>query len=552
MSLSYSNDLWSGQDTIQVNFNKERNRIKNLLFVFQEKKNLEMEYAQNLKILSNYYNTLKPSSNQKENCFDSLNKAIELLFNQIKSESEIHMENVSFIENTIIHNLGELLSHQFTKAKELDKEFQCDTISKFKDVIKEFDKKQQDYFSSLQIAENKIYSDQQVIEENIQKGKTNFKLSSKEQKSVLNSAKTKKAEYMKIVKDTNESRANYINKMQQIMSEYQNLDDEFLKFVKVKLNAYSNANINLFNALKGIYVKEINIYNTISTDKDINNFIEKNKTFIRPPGEFKFVPYSSELVSQRIGCKKLPKDNIYSKVVKIIEDNLFTKTEQFDTLKNDYEFINKEVISIFDDNHKDDSSNDKIIFLLQQEERYRTYFLNTVNNFRIRGLFQITKRAYKILLSLMNFIIEKSFTEEDYKNIKLCMILSTAFYTGEDKKRIDQDLCNNQLFTQEQTWRNLIVFSIDEKLNCVNSYENFFGENQAERVKKLKMAVKENLLIYRYNMHNFKYPLEKAKLLIEECGHKYGINVDEIYGVNIDPVEFAEQINKASHELMIG
>ena len=66
------------------------------------------------------------------------------------------------------------------------------------------------------------------------------------------------------------------------------------------------------------------------------------------------------------------------------------------------------------------------------------------------------------------------------------------------------------------------------------------------------MAAKENLLIYRYNMHNFKYPLEKAKLLIEEFGHKYGINVDEIYGVNIDPVEFAEQINKASHELMIG
>ena len=44
---------------------------------------------------------------------------------------------------------------------------------------------------------------------------------------------------------------------------------------------------------------------------------------------------------------------------------MFTKTEQFDTLKNDYEFINKEVISIFDDNHKDDSSNDKIIFLIK-------------------------------------------------------------------------------------------------------------------------------------------------------------------------------------------
>ena len=152
----------------------------------------------------------------------------------------------------------------------------------------------------------------------------------------------------------------------------------------------------------------------------------------------------------------------------------------------------------------------------------------------------------------MNFILETSFNEEDYKTIKLCMILSETFYTGEDKKRIDQGLYNYDVFMNEKTWRSLITYSIDEKLNYVNNYENYFGENASEREKRIVNAVKENLLTYRYNMQNFKFPLEKAKPLIDEFAKKYDINVDEIYGVDIGDNEFAENVNKVSHEEIIG
>ena len=557
MNLSYSNDLWSGQDTIQLHFSMERERIRNLLFVLQERKNLEKEYAENLKLLSNYYNTLKPSSSKNSSCFNTFNKAIEMFFEQIKMESEIHMKNVSSIENDIIYNLSEMLSKQFTKSKELDNEFKCGTISKFRDVIKGFESKQQEYYSSVKLAENKILSNQKLIDDNVQKGKTNFKLPSKDddkQKATIKFAKTKEKEYQAIVKDTNESRTNYINKIQNIMTGYQTLDDEFIQCIKVTFNEYSNLTVQLYNQLKDVYDKGISVYNDISSSKDINNFIEKNKTMIRPPDEFKFIPYSSELVSQRIGGKKVLRDNVYNKVVKILDDTFVTTTSEYEEFKSDYEFINKEAISIFDDsNNKDENiSNSKILNLLKQKDNYRIYFLNTINQYRIKGLFQITKKTYNILVYIMNVILETSFTEEDFKTIKLCMILSETFYTGEDKKRIDQGLYNYDVFMNEKTWRSLITYSIDEKLNYVNSYENYFGENASEREKRIVNAVRENLLTYRYNMQNFKFPLEKAKPLIDEFAKKYDINVDEIYGVDIGDNEFAENVNKVSHEEIIG
>ena len=68
-------------------------------------------------------------------------------------------------------NLSEMLSKQFTKSKELDNEFKCGTISKFRDVIKGFESKQQEYYSSVKLAENKILSNQKLIDDNVQKGK---------------------------------------------------------------------------------------------------------------------------------------------------------------------------------------------------------------------------------------------------------------------------------------------------------------------------------------------------------------------------------------------
>ena len=53
-------------------------------------------------------------------------------------------------------------------------------------------------------------------------------------------------------------------------------------------------------------------------------------------------------------------------------------------------------------------------------------------------------------------------------------------------------------------------------------------------------------------MQNFKFTLEKAKPLIDEFAKKYDINVDEIYGVDIGDNEFAENVNKVSHEEIIG
>ena len=48
MNYTYSNDMWLGFDSIISHFNEERNRLKKILYVFSEKKNMEIEYAENL------------------------------------------------------------------------------------------------------------------------------------------------------------------------------------------------------------------------------------------------------------------------------------------------------------------------------------------------------------------------------------------------------------------------------------------------------------------------------------------------------------------------
>ena len=180
------------------------------------------------------------------------------------------------------------------------------------------------------------------------------------------------------------------------------------------------------------------------------------------------------------------------------------------------------------------------------------HFLNSMNKYRIEGLFTISQKTFDALTPILNVILTKADSLEEYDTIKLCMIMSQTFNSINDKNNLLQNgiICNS-IFQSEKTWNNLITYSIKTEVSNEQGYINYINEKEEERQRRVSSSAFGNLMTYWFNMKTFNYPIDKSKLIIKSFAKKYNINTNDIYGISESKQEILEEFNNISHEDVI-
>ena len=74
-----------------------------------------------------------------------------------------------------------------------------------------------------------------------------------------------------------------------------------------------------------------------------------------------------------------------------------------------------------------------------KEKKYRRFFLNCLNKFRINGLFTLEDRAYYIVGELLQRCLDEITYDKDYHSARIVMTLSQTLYktaTEANKPRV--------------------------------------------------------------------------------------------------------------------
>jgi hypothetical protein len=151
-----------------------------------------------------------------------------------------------------------------------------------------------------------------------------------------------------------------------------------------------------------------------------------------------------------------------------------------------------------------------------KERKYRKYFLNSLNKFRIAGLFTIEDKSFSYLGELLNLILDDASKEKDYESAKFCMILSQTFYrvsTDPNNLRIflQAAIETHEIWKQTEFWEGIIKYSIHEEVYHQKNYNNYTQESPDDKQLRIQSIAFGQLLSFTFNMLSFEIPKEKVR-----------------------------------------
>ena len=557
--LNYEKNLWLGFKTINLNFKEERNIGKILLYIFTQKKNLECEYANGIKQLYEMFYTYYNNNNQNKS---SLKLGIDSLLNEIVNESNIHLDNVNNIDDNVLKPFGILLENQLKKGIELADKIYL-TQNNFKKVVEHLKNIQSKFQSATKYAEMSIISyekekyysnnenniNNENEENHFNNKKKAFDKYDDKQKKFLLMAKDYEKQYKDYIIEANNEREKYIKSSIEVYNSIQEMDESYINELKKYFIKITQCYIEMYNRLFDSKKNTIKVFNKINSSEDIEKFINENKTNYSYPSKFEFIPYTPEFqLKIGNGIKEKEEYEIGNKALSIMNDIFKYIPDEFKDnpeMEKNFFKIDEIVKNIW----KGENIENEKLFKLFDYSIYRMQFLYNVNRFRTEGLFFLQKNSFYNLCSIMNYLLSKSYEQNDYQSIKFCMILSQTFFLGKEKNCLVQDeIQKNNIFKNESIWEGLIDYSLNEEINNQNNYCNYFDEDKESREKRIHSLCYINLITFWYNMKIFGLPIQNCKNVIRKYAEKYQINENDIFTCEATNNEIKEEIISTSIE----
>ena len=557
--LNYEKNLWLGFKTINLNFKEERNIGKILLYIFTQKKNLECEYANGIKQLYEMFYTYYNNNNQNKS---SLKLGIDSLLNEIVNESNIHLDNVNNIDDNVLKPFGILLENQLKKGIELADKIYL-TQNNFKKVVEHLKNIQSKFQSATKYAEMSIISyekekyysnnenniNNENEENHFNNKKKAFDKYDDKQKKFLLMAKDYEKQYKDYIIEANNEREKYIKSSIEVYNSIQEMDESYINELKKYFIKITQCYIEMYNRLFDSKKNTIKLFNKINSSEDIEKFINENKTNYSYPSKFEFIPYTPEFqLKIGNGIKEKEEYEIGNKALSIMNDIFKYIPDEFKDnpeMEKNFFKIDEIVKNIW----KGENIENEKLFKLFDYSIYRMQFLYNVNRFRTEGLFFLQKNSFYNLCSIMNYLLSKSYEQNDYQSIKFCMILSQTFFLGKEKNCLVQDeIQKNNIFKNETIWEGLIDYSLNEEINNQNNYCNYFDEDKESREKRIHSLCYINLITFWYNMKIFGLPIQNCKNVIRKYAEKYQINENDIFTCEATNNEIKEEIISTSIE----
>ena len=302
--------------------------------------------------------------------------------------------------------------------------------------------------------------------------------------------------------------------------------------------------------------KELNFENL--TYKNYQNYKELNQLF----ENLDFEKYNMILISSNKDDNHICRD-IPPEIIRKLSNAINHHFPYIPILgKNDYEDPNLRIIRTVNDKIfkgdfiSPDEENNFINVLIHK--KYRLGFLKSLNSFRAKGKFIISKENIIILGNAIRTIIDLyDIKNEDFEVLKLIIIMCQTYYTINDKKKkvyLIRFIEDHDLFQSEELWE----FYIEESMNReIKKKESIKEDDDLELDQETKnltlnnlyfsvfLSVTQNILEFQIdkeiirkilvNLINKKYNLmpiyfEQILSLIEETVYqqrnKFNINID--------------------------
>lgn len=588
------NNIYFKQEiNIINNYKERRERIKNLFNKIYERYqksqefyelfiNLIKEYKQikikNIENLTNLLNKYLPKNEEviktsENNQMDTIKREFkEIIEYQIQAEQE-RINKLNLEEN---NNLEQNMLNSKKLLENLN-----NLYNSYVNTINELEKNQLDYVKYFNEYEMKLIDTvlEKVKKENENKNEINHKNGNKTDNNIN---EEKKNNIINSIYDENEQ--NEFNEMsknllekekkyKKLLKNYdENIHPKYLEFQKcidelsIYHNDFNEQENQLFTFVYLGYIisiqsqhdyqqKELNFENLTYTN--FQNYKELNQLF----ESITFENYNAVLIypnkDDYHSCKELSPD-IVIELSNIINSNFpyIEKIKKGDYEEPNIKLINNVTKKLFDGSFISEIEENNIIKVLKIKE-YRLIFLQTLNNYRAKGKFELSNQNLIILGNIIRTITDLyDMKNKDYDILKLLIIMCQTYYTinlNKEKIYLLRFIEDHYIFDSEELWSFYIDESVQREIKIKNN-DKIEDLNIDEEAKQLKLnniyycvllSITQNLLEFQIdkliimkimtNLIDKKYKLipiyiEQILCLIDgtvyEKRKKFNVNID--------------------------
>ena len=538
----YEEKLWGKIDYLHEKSLSEQNRLN----IFTD---TIIKYHS---CLINFYKSIESIKTINTEIISEKGNSLEVCLKKLQNTLFVHINEIKECTNSIQTSIIDLL----IKSKDDDNKFNTEIelrnqYNKMKNIYQatklNCDKVKKDFYSKAKFCENNI--------RNLIQYKSN----------ILNNSDENKEEIIKAEEKMNISISNAKNLEQKYIKsidEVNNAKDKMIKVEEDLLKLYQKINYDFYNKLYCIiiYITPIlkKMFTTIllqlnSTEekcknlnitKDINEFINNNKSDLVPEKNLEYEPYIPEAdidKSNSAGKDKKELDilDLNYNIIKILKEN-------FKEIRNDIDIKEEErkyrlrfrcnkIFKIGPGVSFTQEEKDELINLIQEPE-YKSFFLITLSKQRTKGRFKRSEKLVKELVEILINILITSEKNNDFTSAKNCIILCETFYYEKEKNKKDEEPKKVYLidyiryykwFQNINFWEGIIENMIQSEIikNENISRKNNTKETQEEIKNKISNICFSIVLSYTNTMFEFNISKDNINKIIDIFVKKY--NVDE-------------------------
>lgn len=558
--LSYLNNLWMYFDEIIDRFKTNRNKIKTIIKIFETKNLMEKNYSSSIKKLCDEYCS---KYNDKDEIKTPYQKAINRIIDCFKEETQLIDERIKNISSYLIIPINNFIKSQLSISEEMIKikESSKNEFKLINQILREKEinlmKIGKDLESSMYKLETenlvrKKKDDEknqnnlnEIIPNEIDNNK-NALIESCQKKKELNIKKAKaiKFEYESFIKIANEEREKYISITSKIYNEFQILDEKYISKIKDTFKVVFEKEINFINKYLEINTNYLNKYiNIIDIDKEMSTFINSKIIKFKIPEQIECLYYSPQTVLKN---RNDPiKRKITAKINNELNELFIENKKNEEKGKNEvFNFLKNCISLILDEKNYD---KEKLMKLLENNENRKKFF-EYLNQYRIEGIFSLTKKTFDDLCFLFNYLIQYLIKDKDFDSFKSLIILSQTFYLNNNKNLfINASIVSHDIWKKKEFWEEIILYCINDELNNSRDFYLYLEDDSNCRKVRINSVITSNIITYIYNMKLFNYPEDKYKELIDDLINKLKIDGANIYAtlssIN-DEIKFQNNVNK--------
>ena len=535
--MNYTVELWNNYNKAQKTLHFHLKGLKEVINLYSDHYNCQNNYALLLKktYLSRNHITV----------FESLYKGFTSFKSDMSNQYKYLSEFLLGLKDEIITPLSSLYKTSLSKLNY--NIYEMNSIEKaYRTSVENLEISKKNFHSFAKSAEDSKIMAELYKERNDKNLSTLIKEEETKMLDNLKKSKDNEKLYVELIDKTNDLQDEYIEIKKRNLNEIQDLEEEIAENIKDSFRKFIVFQVAYLRNMEYDIKNKSLIFENINVKKDINKFINNNKTQISQLYKYEYVPYISEFENKIVKDKNIP--HIYSEKVKngvkLFMSNVFSKEKPNEINPNSKyyknEIILNEIKGIVNKIFKGDNFSkeeiekiNKLILL----KKTRRKLLQEINNYCLNNINSalLNEKSFGIISNLLNESLRILQIEKDYESEKLILNFATSFYqisgTNQKKKQfIQNNLLNNRLFTKYEFWKELVKYNIIEEMYNQKKYNLFSDKKEDE--EKNKTRIKE-IVISKINLHinymiDFKCKCSFMKQILQEFKEYYDLSDEDI------------------------